>query len=71
MFVYNVSMERSDSVDNFLDKLMPDAVKDDSRCINCGQSFSEKNVFTEAGWRETKISHCCEKCFDAIVGDDE
>lgn len=33
-------------------------------CINCREPFSEKNVYTEAGRRETAISGLCEKCFD-------
>lgn len=34
-------------------------------CIECGQPFSDKNVFTMMGWRETRITRLCEKCFDA------
>jgi len=33
-------------------------------CVSCGQSFNKDNTFTEAGWRETKISGLCEECFD-------
>ena len=38
-------------------------------CLNCGQPFSNKNVFTEAGWRETKISGFCESCFDKLFAE--
>lgn len=34
-------------------------------CVKCAEPFSDKNVFTEAGWRETKISQLCERCFDS------
>lgn len=40
-------------------------------CQVCGEEFSEKNVFSEAGWREVKISGCCEKCFDNMFEDEE
>lgn len=33
-------------------------------CIICEESFTEKNCFTDAGWRETQISGFCESCFD-------
>lgn len=35
-------------------------------CISCGEEFSDKNVFTKAGWKETKISGYCEKCWDKL-----
>lgn len=41
--------------------------KEESCCIVCKEEFSKKNVFTEEGWRETKISQMCEKCFDSIT----
>lgn len=37
-----------------------------NKCIDCGEEFSNNNVFTEAGWKETKISGLCEKCFDDL-----
>ena len=40
-------------------------------CISCKQPFSDVNVFTDAGWRETKISGMCEACFDDIFKDEE
>lgn len=40
-------------------------------CINCREPFSEKNVFTEDGWKETKISNMCEKCFDGLFDKDD
>lgn len=36
-------------------------------CIICEESLTEKNCFTDAGWRETQISgfcEFCESCFD-------
>lgn len=38
-------------------------------CISCGEKFSDKNVFTELGWKETKISGMCEKCWDTIFNE--
>ena len=32
----------------------------------CKEAFSDKNVFTQAGWRETKISKMCESCWDNL-----
>jgi hypothetical protein len=36
-----------------------------NRCRCCHQPFSDANVYTEAGWIETRISGVCEVCFDA------
>lgn len=36
-------------------------------CISCKEPFSDSNVFSEAGWREIKISGLCERCFDEIT----
>lgn len=33
-------------------------------CVVCKEPFSDENVFTPAGWGETKISQTCEKCWD-------
>lgn len=33
-------------------------------CVKCKEAFSDKNVFTHLGWKETRISHMCEKCWD-------
>jgi hypothetical protein len=41
------------------------------KCILCANPFTSDNVYTDAGWRETQISHTCEKCFDALFADDE
>jgi hypothetical protein len=46
---------------------IPEDVKQGGRfkcCIFCKEPFSDKNVFTQLGWRETQISGMCEKCFD-------
>lgn len=42
-------------------------------CVNCKQPFSVANVFTSAGWRETRLSGMCEKCWDETFAaeDDE
>ena len=40
-------------------------------CISCGEPFSEKNVFSQAGWAETRISQTCERCFDALFEDED
>lgn len=38
-------------------------------CVECEEPFSEENVHTEAGWRETQISGLCEDCFDEICAE--
>ncbi|CAB3758458.1 hypothetical protein LMG29542_03344 [Paraburkholderia humisilvae] len=38
-----------------------------TRCRCCGQPFSDANVYSEAGWIETRISGLCEVCFDTIA----
>jgi len=40
-------------------------------CIQCGHPFTEANVHTDAGWRESKLSHMCEDCFDAMFAEEE
>ena len=40
------------------------------RCMSCGESFSEDNVMTSLGWRETQISGFCEVCFDGLFKDE-
>ena len=37
---------------------------DENCCVFCKQPFTEKNVHSEAGWKEVKISQLCEDCFD-------
>jgi hypothetical protein len=39
-------------------------------CIDCGSSFTSKNVQTSDGWAETQISGLCETCFDRMFNDD-
>ena len=39
-------------------------------CVTCKQPFTPVNVFTDAGWRETKISHMCEACWDTLFADE-
>lgn len=38
-------------------------------CIKCNEPFTDKNVFTPAGWKEIQISGYCEKCYDEIFPD--
>lgn len=40
-------------------------------CIQCREPFTAKNVFTDAGWRETKISGLCEQCWDNLFKEEE
>lgn len=40
-------------------------------CISCKEPFSDTNVYSEAGWRETRISQMCEKCFDRCTEEQE
>lgn len=38
-------------------------------CVECKEAFTNKNVFTLDGWKETQISGYCEKCFDDLFND--
>lgn len=40
-------------------------------CVSCKQPFTDKNVFTPLGWKETKISKLCEACWDNMFKDPE
>lgn len=42
-----------------------------SGCIACKNPFTDENVYSSAGWRETRISGMCEKCFDDCTLPDE
>lgn len=42
-----------------------------TQCVCCNEPFSEKNVFTHLGAKETQLSGMCEACFDAMFEDDE
>lgn len=55
--------------DTLTKELYPDAKE--GHCLRCKQPFSDKNVHTEAGWKETKLSGYCEDCFDEMFDDDE
>lgn len=35
-------------------------------CEKCKAPYSDANVFTAAGWRETRSSGLCEACWDAL-----
>lgn len=35
-------------------------------CICCKEPFSDINVHTKEGWKETQISGMCETCFDDL-----
>ena len=46
------------------------AQKDQGRCVKCREPFVRgKNVFTDAGERETRLSGLCEACFDAMFAE--
>ncbi|MGF6932952.1 hypothetical protein OKW41_002091 [Paraburkholderia sp. UCT70] len=45
----------------------PDERAQRTRCRCCGQVFSDANVFSDAGWIETRISGLCEVCFDTVA----
>jgi hypothetical protein len=54
---------------NLIDNLkqqLPHGDAPADHCVECGESFSNKNVFTDAGWKETRISQMCEVCFDKL-----
>ncbi|WP_233866764.1 hypothetical protein [Paraburkholderia adhaesiva] len=38
-----------------------------THCVSCGARFSDVNVYSDAGWIETRISGLCEACFDTFV----
>lgn len=40
-------------------------------CLRCHEAFSEDNVRTPNGWRETQISGYCEDCWDEIFAEEE
>lgn len=42
-----------------------------TRCKECQELFTQDNVYTGSGWRETQISGLCEKCYDNIFGYDQ
>jgi hypothetical protein len=35
-------------------------------CLECKTLFTEANVHSAAGWRETQISGYCEDCYDEL-----
>jgi hypothetical protein len=41
------------------------------KCLLCKEAFSEANVFTNEGHKETQISGICERCFDQLFTSDE
>ena len=40
-------------------------------CVSCRKPFSDLNVKTPLGWKETQISGMCETCFDNLFADKE
>ena len=42
-----------------------------THCVKCSKPFTEKNVHTMDGWRETQISQMCEDCFDEITKEED
>jgi hypothetical protein len=61
-------MTQSPALKALSDKLMAEMYPNAKPgcCVECNQPFTEKNVFTQAGWAETKLSQTCEACFDRI-----
>lgn len=37
-------------------------------CVDCHEPFTDKNVHTLMGWKETRLSGMCEDCFDKFFG---
>lgn len=37
-----------------------------TKCCDCKQPFTQLNVKSLLGWRETQISGMCETCFDKL-----
>lgn len=68
---YQLYEDISDEEKEFIDslgvaKFYKKANENPDRCIICNEPFTDKNVFTPSGWKETKISCICEKCFDKM-----
>lgn len=40
-----------------------------THCVDCKEIFSDRNVYSEEGWRETQMSGMCEICFDNLCMD--
>lgn len=38
-------------------------------CTSCREHFSEDNVHTSDGWKETQISGMCENCYDELFAE--
>lgn len=38
-------------------------------CVSCKQPFTNANVRTSAGWKETQISGMCETCWDVTFAE--
>jgi hypothetical protein len=64
-------MNRTPEMQRFVDTManMVFGKTESGCCVNCKQPFSDKNTFTPAGWRETKISGFCEHCWDEMFRD--
>ncbi len=60
-------IDRNKKISDFLGKLVAPQIG----CFSCKEPFTEKNVFTVEGWRETEISGMCEKCFDELFTEEE
>lgn len=43
----------------------------DKKCVNCKKPFTNKNVYSRAGWAEVKITQLCELCFDSITKEEK
>lgn len=69
-----VEMEREPQVNEMLAGVRAAAglrAFDGKHCIACGEPYSDKNIYSAAGWGEARISGFCERCFDADCAEPE
>lgn len=38
-----------------------------THCLRCKDAFTDSNVYSALGWKETQISGFCESCFDTVT----
>jgi hypothetical protein len=46
-------------------------LKDGKTCIQCNDPFTDENVYTDKGWKESQISGLCERCWNAMPQEPE
>lgn len=49
--------------------LPPVGYRGKTHCLLCSNKFTNENVYSKMGWRETQISGFCELCFDKVCKD--